>query len=339
MRKNLLALLVLVCSMVFFTGKSFSQISFTTIGEAYTQNFDFWGHTSDTIFITDNSSFFPGFYSYRSAGNTQPQIFRTNRYPSASYYGGGHHNYGHDTDKPDDRACVLIYASASGPLSVGFRFKNNTGTTITSLEVSFYGEQWGVGNKAEDDGTTSVQSLFFDYLQAPEVTSLSLPGYIRVPALEFVSPNTSGKRRSINGNLPANRTLKAAALDVTIPPGEEIMLRWIDDVDDPNFDHRMGLDDLVVIPRAATTSSEIIGESSGLKIYPNPVGDILTIDARQIGGKKADLFDMTGRRVMMGHLLNDGFGELNIAGLKAGMFTVEVETVSGKIFSARLIKK
>ncbi len=234
----------------------------------------------------------------------------------------------------------MIYASATGPLAFGFRFKNNTGSTIRSLEIAFWGEQWGVGNTASSGGST-LQTLFFDYLQGTEVTDLNAAGFVRFPALFFDSPVTDGNRRALNGNLESNRTYKSASIDVTIPPGEEIMIRWIDDVDDESvFDHRMAIDELVVTPRSTVTSADdTYATRQGMTVYPNPVTDVVTIDVGNSGARMVAVYDMTGRRIMSGNTSFDRqVGQLNVGTLPSGIYTLEIVTPAGQSLTTRFIK-
>jgi hypothetical protein len=110
----------------------------------------------------------------------------------------------------------------------------------------FTGEQWRKAANA------STHFLRFDYRQAPEITDLTSGKYTSVAALDFASPitNNPGTATALNGNLDANRTFKSANIIVSLPAGQEIMLRWTDNFD-TGANHGLAIDDLSVTPRLA----------------------------------------------------------------------------------------
>jgi hypothetical protein len=346
MKKTLLFAVALMVGLYFGTATMYGQISFTAMDVSYSQNFDFWG--DDTIEVSNNSSEFPGFYSFRTAGNADPQIFfKMTRGVGMSLSNlGRFNNWGTAEEGFDvnERACVLAYSSATGPLTVGFRFKNNTGSTITSLDISFWGEMWRRGGSS----TTMIDNtLEFEYLQGAVIDDISegMDGnvYTSVPSLFFVSPNLDPENYavSMNGNLNENRTLKSATIAVNIPDGAEVMIRWIDRTDDTSFDHQLGIDDVVVTPRSTTTSKDdIYVRKPGLIVYPNPVRDIVTIDARNTGAKFMNIYDVSGRRVISGNTSwSSDMGQLYVGNLSAGVYTLEVKSPTGRSFTTKFIKK
>lgn len=346
MKRTLLLTSVILAGLLMCNNLVQGQIAFASMDVSYSQNFNWWG--DETIEIPNNGTFFPGFYSYRTAGNTDPQVFTflTRGVSSILSNIGRFYNYGSAEEGFDvmERACVLAYSSATGNLTVGLRFKNNTGATITSLDVSFWGEMWRRGGSA----TVMIENtLEFEYLQAAVVDEISdgMDGgvYTAVPSLYFVSPNLDPATPAVglNGNLTENRTLKSATITVTIPQGEEIMIRWIDRVDDSSFDHQLGIDDIVVTPRSTSTSArDVFVREQGLVVYPNPVRDVITIDASNTGAKSMVLYDMSGRRVMSGNASwSSDIGQLYVGNLAAGIYAIEVKSPTGRTFVTKFIKE
>ncbi|MGI8409068.1 MAG: carboxypeptidase-like regulatory domain-containing protein, partial [Pyrinomonadaceae bacterium] len=92
------------------------------------------------------------------------------------------------------------------------------------------------------------------------VTDITSGTYIAVSGLDFTSPtnttNASSSDAVLNGNLTANRTAKDATVNIIIPIGEEIMLRWTD-IDNTGFDHGLAIDDLFITPRAGTLAADV----------------------------------------------------------------------------------
>jgi hypothetical protein len=66
--------------------------------------------------------------------------------------------------------------------TIGASLTNNTGGTITSLDVSYTGEQWRLG------ATARVDRL--DFQISTDATSLTIGTYNNVDALDFTAPNT-----------------------------------------------------------------------------------------------------------------------------------------------------
>ncbi len=106
-----------------------SQVSIATLGEsgAYVQNFDFLG-TTDYPLI-DNGPLNPGIYAFSPlVAQPGPNTFDAEAGTGTT---GEFNNYGTDTD----RAMGSVASDTTGSLQYGIRFVNNTGVTVTSIEV------------------------------------------------------------------------------------------------------------------------------------------------------------------------------------------------------------
>ena len=92
--------------------------------------------------------------------------------------------------------------AAIGNLFWGVRLQNNTGATITSLDVAYIGEQWR-------NSAAAAQTVAFSYLVGSPTVTGSLAEFqsagVAVPALDFTSPITGGAAGALDGNLAANR--------------------------------------------------------------------------------------------------------------------------------------
>ncbi len=233
---------LLVGSFIFFTLATPSQVSITALGPpgAYTQDFTVLG--TGNFALTDNTSI-PGVYAFRTLGNSTPNVFVAD---NGSGTNGEFKNYG-STGSPD-RALGSLASPSTETLFYGIRFQNDTGTTISSIEVSYVGEQWR-------DARTAPQQLFFSYRQsAGDITDLTTGTWTAAPALYFTTPSNTGVGQ-IDGNAPANRVVITAGFAVTILPGQEIMIRW-EDVDEVGDDHGYGIDDMTVTFRAGSTAAD-----------------------------------------------------------------------------------
>ncbi|MDO9257473.1 MAG: T9SS type A sorting domain-containing protein [Bacteroidales bacterium] len=325
MKKKLLFLLVFALGL-FTINKSAAQISFTAIDASYTQTFDAIFGIGD-ISLNDNDALFPGLYTFRTTDNTQPQLIKAYVITNNT---GRHYNFGLDGDA--DRALGTIYSSASGIIQFGFRFVNNTGVTITSLEITYTGEQWRTGGSAT---TQITNTLAFDYLQAASITDLTSGTYTLFDDLSFNSPTLTPPATTLNGNLAANRTLLTATINVTIPPGEEIMIRWTD-VDDTSYDHALGVDDMTVTPKGVNVGTKDINKAE-ITFYPNPAKNILNVNNSKFQASSVEVYDMTGHRIMT-QPMNPKTTSLNVADLSEGLYIIRFKS-RNETYTGKFIKK
>jgi hypothetical protein len=87
---------------------------------------------------------------------------------------------------------------------IGASFTNNTGSTITSLDVAYTGEEWrlGTANRADE----------LDFQYSTTATAVNAGAYTGVAALNFVTPATAGAIGAKDGNAAANRTVLSATI-------------------------------------------------------------------------------------------------------------------------------
>jgi len=130
--------------------------------------------------------------------------------------------------------------------------------------------------------------------------------YTPFPALSFTSPTLTPYQTALDGNNATNRTTITASIPVTIPDGEEIMIRW-KDVEDASYDHAFAIDDLVVIPRrdpvGVIAASAIPLTTALLQNYPNPFNPETVIKyhipviSNQSSVVSVKVYDVLGREV------------------------------------------
>lgn len=281
-------------SICLFGYSAAAQVSITATGPggAYTQNFSVLTTVDFQHF--DNTAPLAGVYALRSFNNSVPNTFFAD---DGSGTTASFKNYGLNAD-PDRAFGGLVdpLAIGTGELNYGIRFRNDTGVTITSIEVRYVGEQWR-------DQSTASQTLGFSYRQAVTVTDLTTGSYTAVPALVFTTPTNTGSGQ-LNGNLAANRVLVVGGFAVNIPPGEEIMLRWTDFAE-VGANHAIALDDIVVIARAGTTAADA-----------NLGGRVVTSTGRGISGARVVLTG--GDLAQPRHALTNAFGYFTFSSLDSG---------------------
>ena len=133
-------------------------------------------------------------------------------------------------------------ASGSVQPMLGFAFRNNTGNAITSMNVSYTGEQWRAG-----DTNPLVDSLLFEYsLNASSIGDMSAT-WTAVSALDFLSPNPTGgmSSGSLDGNLAGNKTSKNSMITVNVPNGDTVRFRWRD-INISGSDDGLSVDDFTM---------------------------------------------------------------------------------------------
>ncbi|MET0650068.1 MAG: hypothetical protein ABW208_25960 [Pyrinomonadaceae bacterium] len=229
------------------------SINVNTLGTPITQNFDTLPASGSATWTNDST--LPGWYHARTGTGTT--IVANNGSSNA----GNLYSYGCTSavapcnvapNATTDRALGSLGSgnAAIGNLFWGIRLTNNTGATITSLDVSYVGEQWR-------NSAAAAQTVAFSYLVGSPTVTGSLAEFqsagVAVAALDFTSPITGGSAGELNGNLAANRTAKTATISgLNIPNGTEIMLRW-SDPDHTGADHGLSIDDFSVTANGTAT--------------------------------------------------------------------------------------
>ncbi|MBV9497210.1 MAG: ExeM/NucH family extracellular endonuclease, partial [Acidobacteria bacterium] len=228
---------------VFFVGllpQAQAQVSLSTLDVPYTQEFDTLPASGSATWT--NNSTIAGWYHARTGTGT------TIVASDGSNTAGNLYSYGTGTATDRSLGSLGSGNAAIGNLFWGVRLQNNTGATITSLDVAYVGEQWR-------NSAAAAQTIAFSYVVgAPTVTG-SLAEFqstgTAVAALDFTSPITGGSAAALNGNLAANRSaISATITGLSIPNGSEIMLRW-SDPDHTGADHGLSIDSFSVTPHGS----------------------------------------------------------------------------------------
>lgn len=279
-------------SLILISSSALAQVSITTLGPGgiYTQ--DFSALTPANFALTDNTSI-TGVYAFRQIGNATPNIFEAD---NGSGLINGFKNYG-AAGTPERALGSFASGLSTGDLYYGIRFQNDSGVTITSIEVNYVGEQWR-------DGSTAAQTLEFSYRQsAADITDLTTGTYTGIPALNFITPTNTGSGQ-LDGNAPANRISIIAGFAVTVPPGEEIMIRWTDFAE-AIANHGVAIDDLQVTARAGTTAADATIS-----------GRVATLSGRGIAGARLVLSG--GDLAQPLYTITNAFGYFSFTGIESG---------------------
>jgi uncharacterized protein len=224
------------------------SISMTTIGTPITQNFDTLATSGTTNPWSDDTTL-TGWYSQFELNAANPTVYIAN---SGGTNNGAIYSFGVAGTNPlTERAFGSASSGTPGTIFNAVKLTNNTGSAITSLDISFNGEQWRNG------GNVNAQTLAFQYqvANAGTITDANSPstGWTAFNSLDFVTPITGAAIAALDGNAAANRTAKSANLSVAIAIGQEVWLRWAD-INDVGNDHGVAIDDFSVTPQGGAVT-------------------------------------------------------------------------------------
>ncbi|MFN9109834.1 MAG: Ig-like domain-containing protein, partial [Bacteroidota bacterium] len=233
-----------------------AQVSITSTATTYTQNFNTLRATSGT------STSLPTGWRLLETGTNADTRYTTDAGSSTT---GGTYSYGTGTNT--ERSLGGLRSGSLIP-SFGIQVRNSTGQTITSLTITYTGEQWRCGTTGRTDQ--------LDCQYSTNATSLSSGTWVDANALDFVSPSTAttGAR---DGNATANRTLRSATITgISIPNNAIFWLRW-SDLDASGSDDGLAVDDFTlrlnagdITPPTATAYNPANG-STGTSLNGNLV--------------------------------------------------------------------
>lgn len=217
-------------------GVAAGQASLSAIDTAYTQDFN-------TLASTGQSDVVPLGWAFSELGTNANTTYTAG---TGSSNAGDTYSFG--STGSSERAFGSLLSGSLIPM-IGVAFTNNTGATISSLDVAYAGEQWRLGQSGR-----GPDRLDFEYnLSATSLTQAS--GWVDVNSLDFSSPVTVGTVGALDGNASANRTaLSGTITGLSIAPGQTFWLRWAD-FNVSGSDDGLAIDDFSLTPHAAHTIS------------------------------------------------------------------------------------
>jgi hypothetical protein len=222
------------------------QVSISSLTTAYTQNFNSLKAKSGT------STALPTGWRLLETGSSANTSYTTNAGSSTT---GDTYSYGTGTNS--DRALGML-RSGSVASTVGVQFRNTTGQTVSSITVSYVGEQWRCG------ATGRADQIDFQY--ALNATSLSTGTWADVNELDFTSLQTASIGAK-DGNAAANRTTKTFTVTgLSIANNAIFWLRWVD-ADASGADDGLAIDDFSI--RLGATAPPPPPPSPSVSVTPN----------------------------------------------------------------------
>ena len=165
-------------------GGGAGSVSLITLGSAYTQDFNTLANTGTTNNLTIN-----GWYLNETGSSSA----NNGQYNTGTGSGTGGDVYSFGAAASTERALGTLFSGTLTP-AIGAQFTNNTGSTVTSLDVSYIGEMWraGVTNRNAADR--------LDFQLSTDATSLTTGTWVDYNSLDFNSPNINATAGALNGN-------------------------------------------------------------------------------------------------------------------------------------------
>ncbi len=223
-----------------------AQVSLTQLGVAYTQNFNTLATsgTTNTLSLT-------GWSLLETGGGTRDN----EQYAADTGSSTTGDTYSYGSAANSDRALGGLRTGTLIPL-FGASFTNDTGSTVTSLTISYTGEEWRLGVAARTDR--------LDFQYSTNATSLSTGTWTDVDALDFTTPNTASTGAK-DGNNATNRALLSSSLSsLSIGAGATVWIRW-QDFDASSSDDGLAIDDFSLTPTAVPEPASVT-VSAGLAV-------------------------------------------------------------------------
>ncbi len=221
----------ILASLSICTSNVAAQTSIATFGTPITENFD--GLT--TAGTWTNGSTLSNWYAlgYNGASVSTPTAFILNNGTTTTP--NSLSSFGNTTDR------ALGYVpggSTNGLISyVGWRLKNNTGSPINSISITWTLEQWRLQN-------IGAQELRIWYKISPTAIT-SIPSGLTNSTYALNSPQFSAAATELVGNSAANRVTSTHTISLSIPSGNEIIICWANAKASAN--HLMGIDDVSIV--------------------------------------------------------------------------------------------
>ena len=223
-----------------FSTSLFAQVSLTTNGTAATQDFD-------SLASAGSSAVTPTGWAFAESGTSANN---NGLYVANNGAANGGDTYSFGATGVAERAFGGLQSGTLIP-TVGGSFVNNTGGAITALDIAYFGEQWRLGTT----GRAVPDQLDFQY--SLDATSLTTGTWVDVNALDFVTANPTAAVGALDGNLPANRTLRSANIPGLNIAGSAIFwIRW-NSVDATGADDGLSVDDFSITPQGAGNATSI----------------------------------------------------------------------------------
>lgn len=229
---------LLALCLCFLSHQSFSQISL--VSGTYSQDFN-------TLAISGTSAVTPAGWLFAETGTNA-----NTTYNSGTGSGNAGDTYSFGASGNTERAFGGLLSGSLVP-TIGASFINNTGGTITSITITYTGEQWRLGTSGRNDR--------LDFQYSLNATGLTNGTWTDVDALDFTAPIGTGSVGLLNGNAPANQSnLSFTLTGLSVPNGSVFFIRW-NDFNASGADDGLAVDDFSLSFNSTGTGADVTAPS------------------------------------------------------------------------------
>ena len=224
---------------LFISSITFAQVSLNA--NPYKQDFN-------TLAASGTSSTLPQGWQISEGGTNLNTLYTSGTGSSAT---GDSYSYGLTAA---DRALGGLRSGSLIPTN-GAGFINQSGSSISSVTISYIGELWRLGTAGRTDK--------IDFQYSLNSTSLATGTWTDVDALDFSTPNSLGTAGARDGNNAIYRTAVSATITFTnpVPNGSTFYIRWTD-IDASGADDGLAVDDFELTYSIAVLPSISINPTS-----------------------------------------------------------------------------
>jgi hypothetical protein len=324
-RYTLILLLFLISGLT-----STAQVIFNSSSQVYEQNFDGLANSG-----TNNNFTLAGWSSNRATYNAGTGSANT----------GAMYSFG--AASSSERALGALTSQTTPLIMFGFKLQNASAEKFNGISISYTGEQWRRGTRREfSSGVPVPDTLYFEYSKDADSINDEAANWIRVAALSFISPDTTGADVAKDGNSSALQKSISSTIAVEIKNDEGAWFRWIS----PRFSNPvpggivgskdgLAIDNLQVRVQTSTAISNIQQQLS-FRVFPNPVsGNKLNVflDKEVNGTGEAMLYALDGRVVWSSRMAFNNQMSIELpSGLPAGMYSLMLQQ-EGQIGLAKIV--
>ncbi len=213
--------------LLLFGSLAQAQVVITSTATPYTQDFGI-------LPVSGTANALPTGWIFNETGTGANATYAAD---NGSTNSGNTYNYG--STGSTERSLGGLQSGNVIP-TIGVAFLNNTGAPLTTLTISYTGEQWRAGVASR----TTADTLNFQY--SLDATSLTTGTWTDENALDFASPTLNVPASALDGNAAANRTNKNFSITgLNIPNGAVFYIRWTD-FNITGSDDGLSIDDLTI---------------------------------------------------------------------------------------------
>jgi hypothetical protein len=223
----------------------------------YSQDFNFLANSRDINLWSDNAPTqsaggSPGWFWQNSLTPDLPMFYAAGSGVSAEDLGRAYALMHNNTD---EQAMGSLNGVDNPYTAWGVVFRNNTGQTITSVNLTYFGEQWRRA-RAPDGLQFSLKvsdSPITDLVPAQATPA----GWTADAAMSFSVPVVlAGQTRIVlDGNVAPHRQQISGLLPITVAPGQYFAFRWHDSDGAVATGAALAIDDLLVNFNVAAAAS------------------------------------------------------------------------------------